>query len=173
VTEVYLGLGSNVGDREAHLAYAVGRLGREGNLTGLSSVYETDPVGYLDQPPFLNLVVRLETSHEPEELLRRIRGIESDRGRQRTFRNAPRTLDIDVLLYGDRQLGLEGLTIPHPRMDERPFVLVPLLELAPELREPGSGRAYRDVLVGLPAEAPVMEPVMPGDRLLKKEAEHP
>lgn len=171
MTDVYLGLGSNVGDREAHLAHAVARLQGEGRVTGVSSVYETDPVGYLDQPPFLNLVVRLETAHDPEDLLRRTRDVEAARGRERAFRNAPRTLDIDILLYGDRQLRLEGLTVPHPRMNDRPFVLVPLLELAPGLLEPGTGRPYREVLDSLPGDRRRMVPVMTGDRLLRRDDE--
>jgi 2-amino-4-hydroxy-6-hydroxymethyldihydropteridine diphosphokinase len=167
VTTVYLGLGSNVGDREAHLGHALEGLARAGRLTGVSSVYETEPVGYLDQPPFLNLVARLDTDLDPSELLLRIRGIEAERGREQTFRNAPRTLDIDVLLYGDQEVRMEGLTVPHPRMHERAFVLVPLLELDPDLREPRSGRSYRRLLDRLPrAEDAGMTPLMPGERLL-------
>lgn len=172
MTRAYLGLGSNVGDREAHLAHALDRLRAEGRLTGVSSVYETDPVGYLDQGPFLNMVARLETERTPEELLAAVVGIESGRGRVRDFPNAPRTLDIDILLYGDRQLRLESLTIPHPRMNKRPFVLVPLLELDPRLREPVTGRGYRDILGALSqgAEAAVRR-LQPAERLLDREAE--
>jgi 2-amino-4-hydroxy-6-hydroxymethyldihydropteridine diphosphokinase len=171
VTRVYLGLGSNVGDREAHLAHALDRLGRDGRLTGLSSVYQTDPVGFLDQPPFLNMVARLETDRAPDDLLWLIRDIEAGRGRERVFPDAPRTLDIDVLLYGDRRLRMEGLTVPHPRMHLRPFVLVPLLELEPGLREPGTGRAYREILDALPPVGDAaVEAIMPGDRLLDTEA---
>jgi 2-amino-4-hydroxy-6-hydroxymethyldihydropteridine diphosphokinase len=173
VTPAYLGLGSNVGRREDHLAFALERLGDSaGHVAGLSSVYRTDPVGYLDQGPFLNMVARVETDHEPEALLRVIRGIEAARGRARTFRNAPRTIDIDILLYGDRQLRMDGLTIPHPRMHERRFVLIPLLELDPDLHDPGSGRRYSELLDGLAAgPGGNVERVMAGERLLERRTE--
>lgn len=148
VVTAYLALGSNVGDREAHLAHAVGGLAAAGRVTGLSSVYETDPVGYADQDPFLNMVVRLETTVPPAGLLALGRRLEAERGRQRTFRNAPRTLDVDILLYGHRQVDEPGLTIPHPRMTGRPFVLVPLLEIDPALEDPVTGRPYGAMLEG-------------------------
>jgi 2-amino-4-hydroxy-6-hydroxymethyldihydropteridine diphosphokinase len=151
VTAVYLGLGSNVGDRQAHLDHAVARLSGAGAVTGLSAVHETDPVGYSEQPRFLNMAVRLETELDPMALLELIFEIEAERGRVRTFRNAPRTLDIDVLLYGDLELRLPGLTVPHPRMAERAFVLEPLLEVESDLREPVTGRSYADILAGLKA----------------------
>lgn len=163
-TVAYLALGANLGDRVAHLRHALRRLAEEGGrLTGVSRVYETDPVGFEDQPPFLNLVARLETPLEPEALLDFARRIEGERGRERTFRNAPRTLDIDVLLYGDRRIDRPGLTVPHPRMNERAFVLVPLLELEPALREPGTGRAYAD---WLEEPTPGIRPVRDGAELL-------
>lgn len=149
MTGVYLGLGSNVGDRAAHLAAALGRLDDLGRVAAVSGVYETDPVGYADQPSFLNLVAVLDTTLEPDALMERIGAIERKEGRVRSFRNAPRTLDIDILLFGDRTLDRPGLTVPHPRMTDRAFVLVPLLELAPALREPRTGRAYREYLDGL------------------------
>lgn len=149
MTDVYLALGSNLGDRAAHLTRGLNRLEEVGEIAALSGVYETEPVGYADQPAFLNMVALLRTDLEPVELMDRIHVIERAAGRERTFRNAPRTLDVDILLYGDRWIAEEGLTVPHPRMTQRPFVLVPLLELAPELREPRTGRpfsAYLDVL---------------------------
>ncbi len=170
MTEVYLGLGSNMGDRERHLAYALHQLRRAGELTGVSAVYQTEPVGYLDQPTFLNLVARLETDLDPEALLALARETEAERRRERSFRNAPRTLDIDVLLYGDRTVDLEGLTVPHPRMNDRAFVLVPLLELDPLRREPGSGRSYADILAAA-GGAQELEPYMPGPRLLELASE--
>lgn len=140
---IHVALGSNLGHRETHLAHALrGLTTGAGPLTGLSGVYETDPVGYADQGPFLNMVVRLETTLEPAALLALGRRLEEERGRERTFRNAPRTLDVDVLLYGDGRVDEPGLTIPHPRMHERPFVLVPLLELEPGLADPVTGRAF-------------------------------
>lgn len=143
---VYLGLGSNVGDRPGNLSGALARLAELGRLTGLSGVYETDPVGFEDQPPFLNLVARLETALEPVELMETIRTIERDLGRVRMFRNAPRSLDIDILVHGEGRVEREGLRVPHPRMTERAFVLVPLLELEPDLVEPETGRPYADYL---------------------------
>jgi 2-amino-4-hydroxy-6-hydroxymethyldihydropteridine diphosphokinase len=143
---VYLGVGTNLGDRVAHLRYAIARMGEVLEITGISAVYETRPVGYVDQPAFLNLVIRARCTLEPAELLAQAKRIERERGRERTFRNAPRTLDIDILLYGETRLDEPGLTIPHPRMAERGFVLRPLLELAPDLKEPGTGRPYRDHL---------------------------
>jgi 2-amino-4-hydroxy-6-hydroxymethyldihydropteridine diphosphokinase len=164
LTATYLGLGSNLGDRVRHLAAAVRAIGELGVVTGVSGVYETDPVGFTDQPAFLNLVVGLDTALEPEALLERIRDIERSEGRRRTFRNAPRTLDIDILLYGERALDRPGLTIPHPRMADRAFVLVPLLELAPGLAEPGTGRVYREHLEALHgAEDPAAD-ALPGIR---------
>jgi 2-amino-4-hydroxy-6-hydroxymethyldihydropteridine diphosphokinase len=175
VTLVYLGLGSNLGRREDHLAHAIARLqafARPGTKLAVSSVYETDPVGHLEQPRFLNMVASLETDLEPEALLHRVREIEAERGRERSFRDAPRTLDIDLLLYGDRRVRSRRLTIPHPRMNDRPFVLVPLLELDPDLQEPGTGRRYVDIL-GQPGQA-ALEPALSGDRLVARgrEADH-
>ncbi len=169
--EAFLGLGSNVGNRRGHLAHALRRLDAATTLTGVSPVYETAPVGYTDQGPFLNLVVRLETGMEPGTLLELVRAIERERGRERTFRNAPRTLDIDILLYGDRTVDRPGLTIPHPRMHERAFVLVPLLALAPEVADPRTGRRLAGVLEELeaggtgPGRAGVRK-VMTGEELL-------
>lgn len=160
---VLLGLGSNVGKRESHLAYALGRLDEVGRVTGVSSVYETDPMGFLEQGAFLNLVARVETGRSPAEVLTLCRSIEAGAGRERTFRNAPRTLDIDLLLYGDERVTDADLSIPHPRMAGRPFVLVPLLELEPEAREPGTGRPYGDLV---DADPPGVRRLFPGERLL-------
>jgi 2-amino-4-hydroxy-6-hydroxymethyldihydropteridine diphosphokinase len=168
VTEVFLGLGSNLSPRKAHLAHAIRRLHQEATVTGISSVYETDPVGFRDQPPFLNMVVRVETGLEPSALLGLARSIEAERGRVRTVRDGPRTLDIDILLFGDRQVRLDGLSVPHPRMHGRRFVLVPLLEVAPEAHDPVSGRPFRELLEGLGAApgADSVRPVMPGQALM-------
>lgn len=145
-TTAFLALGSNVGDRRSHLAHAIRRLDDEDEVTGLSRVFESEPVGYVDQPPFLNMVVRLCTRRSPRELLDLALAIEGERGRERTFRGAPRTLDVDVLLHGRRVVDEPGLELPHPRMADRPFVLVPLLELERGLREPGTGRSYAELL---------------------------
>lgn len=161
----FLGLGSNVGDRRAHLAHALHRLDTLSELTGVSSVWETDPVGYEDQRRFLNLVVRIVTRASPRELLRRTREIERERGRERRFRNAPRTLDIDLLLYGDRVVDEEGLEIPHPRMPERAFVVVPLLELDSGLVDPRTGEPYAEMSAATPSPNE-MDRIMDGEELL-------
>jgi 2-amino-4-hydroxy-6-hydroxymethyldihydropteridine diphosphokinase len=145
----FIALGANLGDRLATLREAASRLGELGVVEAASSVYETDPVGYLDQPPFLNAVVQLRTTLPPEEILRRLLAIEAAMGRTRTFRNAPRTLDLDLLLLGDERLNVPGLTLPHPRLHERAFVLVPLAELAPNARVPGLDRTAAELLAAL------------------------
>lgn len=161
----FLGLGSNVGDRQAHLAHALHQLDALYELTGVSSVWETDPVGYEDQRRFLNLVARIATRASPRELLRTTRKIEAERGRERRFRNAPRTLDIDLLLYGDRVVEEEGLEIPHPRMAERAFVVVPLLELDPGLVDPRTGESYAEMDAATPSSNE-MHRIMDGEELL-------
>ncbi|TMZ46481.1 2-amino-4-hydroxy-6-hydroxymethyldihydropteridine diphosphokinase [Klebsiella pneumoniae] len=149
---VYLGLGSNLGDRLNHLQQAVEQLQAhpEIRVTRVSSIYETVPVGPVEQPDFLNMVVAAETTLAPEELLSAVQEIEQRLHRVRTIRWGPRTLDIDILLYGERVLRQEGLTLPHPRMEERAFVLIPLLEVAGNLRIPGSGATVQARLEAAP-----------------------
>ncbi|MCL2878210.1 MAG: 2-amino-4-hydroxy-6-hydroxymethyldihydropteridine diphosphokinase [Acidobacteria bacterium] len=149
----YISAGSNIGDREANLDFGARRLGKRGNLTRISSVFETEPVGYTDQSWFLNQVFELETSLTPHELLARCNEIERDGGRVRTFPNAPRTLDLDILLYGDQVISEPDLTVPHPRMTERRFVLEPLAEIAPELLHPVEKKTIRDLLARCPDTA--------------------
>jgi 2-amino-4-hydroxy-6-hydroxymethyldihydropteridine diphosphokinase len=134
--KVYLGLGSNLGDRMSNLASAVERLSRKITIKKISSVYETEPVYYKEQPLYLNAALCAVTELDPFELLRFVKGIEGDLGRQTSFRNAPRTIDIDILFYGDQAIETSELTIPHPRIAERAFVLVPLAEIAPRLVHP-------------------------------------
>jgi|SRR5579871_3224409 len=124
-------LGSPAGDPEATMAAAAKRLEELGQVIGSSSLYSTKPVGFADQPRFLNAVVALETDLEPLALLRELLRIEKEFGRDRSsgIRNGPRTLDLDILVYGDERISEAGLAIPHPRIEEREFVLVPLLEL--------------------------------------------
>ncbi len=138
----YLGLGANVGDREANLREAVRLLDQTRGVEVLrrSSVYETAPVGVTDQPPFLNQVIEVRTTLTPRGLLARALEVEAALGRVRRERWGPRPIDIDLLFYGDETLDLPGLTVPHPRMGERTFVLVPLAELAPERLLPGGER---------------------------------
>ena len=144
----YVGLGSNLGEREATLREALTRLGELDGvaLVAVSSFRETDPVGNVDQPRFVNGAAEIETNLGARELLDRLLEVERSLGRDRSReeRWGPRTVDLDLLLYGDETVGEVGLEIPHPRLAERPFVLEPLLELDPELRLP-NGRALRDL----------------------------
>jgi 2-amino-4-hydroxy-6-hydroxymethyldihydropteridine diphosphokinase len=129
----YVALGSNLGRREAFLKSAIDCLRALGSIRA-SSVYETDPVGYTEQPPFLNMVVELQTALRPLELLKQLLAIEQEHGRTRDIRFGPRTLDLDLLLYDDEYICFQSLQVPHPRMWERAFVLVPLAELVPNRR---------------------------------------
>lgn len=132
---VFIGVGANLDDPETGVRRAIDALGQipETRLVATSSLYRTAPVGYLDQPDFVNAVAELETRLDPPVLLSQLLSIEQRFGRKRSTRNAPRTLDLDMLLYGDRQMQTKNLTLPHPRMAERAFVLVPLAEIAPEV----------------------------------------
>ena len=142
MTRAYVGLGANLGDRERTLRAAVEALGAEDGVevVAVSALRETDPVGVGDQPRFLNGAAELETTLTARELLGRLLAIEQSFGRVRVpGEHGPRTLDLDLLLYGDAQLDEPGLTVPHPRLHERRFVLEPLAELAPGLVVPGRG----------------------------------
>lgn len=149
---VYLSLGSNIGNRERNLRMAIDRLDApDFRVQRVSPVYETEPVDYTDQEWFLNLVVEAETFLSPEELLARSQQIEHHLGRVRTVAKGPRIIDIDILLYGDIVLHTAALEIPHPRMEQRRFVLAPLADLAPDLRHPVTGRTAREMLDAAPA----------------------
>ena len=150
----YVGLGSNLGDRAAYLLLGLSALSRlpETRLLRLSPVYETDPVGP-PQPPYLNMVAELETELSPKGLLAEMLRIEKALGRERRERWGPRTLDLDLLLYGDLVLEEEGLSVPHPRLHERAFVLVPLLDLLPEGRHPLLGQSFAELLASLDASS--------------------
>jgi 2-amino-4-hydroxy-6-hydroxymethyldihydropteridine diphosphokinase len=147
----YLGLGSNVGDRQTQLRGAIDDLRGQGvEVEAVSSLYETEPVGeILDQPDFLNAAVRIRTSLEPDQLLDVCKAIEADHGRALGGpRHGPRPIDIDLLLLGDIEMGTDRLTLPHPEVTSRRFVLLPLLELDPELRLP-NGTQLRAALENL------------------------
>jgi len=147
---VYLSFGSNVGDREAQLRDAVARLGAAGRVVALSSVYETEPVELTGQPWFLNCAVALETEKSPKELMTAILDIEQEMGRRRVLRKGPRSIDIDILLFGGTIMDSTELTIPHPAMHHRRFVLEPLAEIAPELQHPVLKKTIRELLDALP-----------------------
>src|SRR5579885_1534462 len=149
---VYLALGANIGDRRGNLAAALQRLREVMEIEIISSIYETDPVGYIDQPRFLNIVCRGKTWLQAENLLKYAKEIEFAIGRRPSFRNGPRPIDIDILLYDDLKLQQEHLTIPHPRMRERAFVLAPLSEIAPEVIDPVSGKTAQELLAGVSQE---------------------
>ncbi len=143
---VYLSLGSNLGDREANLRAALRLL----NPRRVSPIYETEPVDHTAQPFFLNLVAEVETSLMPMQLLSHTQRIERDLGRKRTIPKGPRTIDIDILLYGTTIIASKRLEIPHPRLHERRFVLKPLADLAPDLRHPVTHLTVREMLQALP-----------------------
>src|SRR5215211_6744551 len=155
MAKAYIGLGSNLGDRMTTLRTAIERFESLGRVTSVSSLYKTEPVGYLEQPSFLNAVVALETALAPADLLRALLGIERDLGRARSFPNAPRTLDLDLLLVDNVILDTPELTLPHPRQHRRAFVLFPLAELNPEMVHPVSGQTIRQLLRALPDQGGV------------------
>ncbi len=154
---VYLGIGSNLGDREANLKGALDALSGQVEIEKISSIYETEPVGYAEQPWFLNLVCRGETGMEPLDLLSLAKRIEAQMGRQESFRNAPRPVDIDIIFFDDRMIETEGLIVPHPRVGERGFVLIPLAQIAPELIHPGNGKSIKNLLSELEGSEQVRE----------------
>ncbi|AIK38052.1 MULTISPECIES: 2-amino-4-hydroxy-6-hydroxymethyldihydropteridine diphosphokinase [Bacillus] len=134
---VYVALGSNIGDRYVYLLQAIELLNKNPHIQveDVSSVYETDPVGYTDQNRFLNLVIKISTNLLPQELLKVTQKVEIDLGRKREIRWGPRTIDIDILLYNQENIEAENLIVPHPRMFERAFVIVPLLEINQDIKQ--------------------------------------
>ena len=142
----YIGVGSNIGDRARYLAAAVDSLRDLGEIIALSHVYETEPHDVPStQERYLNMVVGLDTALEPSDLLDQLLAIEREHGRVRVVRNAPRALDLDILFYGSQTIQLPRLSVPHPRVHERAFVLVPLSEVAPDLMHPTLRRSIRDL----------------------------
>ena len=153
----YLGLGSNLGDREENLRKALSLLGESVEIIALSSVYETEPWGYAEQPSFLNLVCGFWTSLSPPELLALVQEVERRLGRVRTIRYGPRTIDVDILLYGDRIVDTPDLQIPHPRIPERAFVLAPFAEIAPDVEHPTLKRPISALLADAPGRETVVK----------------
>lgn len=131
MNKVYLGLGSNIGKSKENIERAISLLGKKVNIVSKSSYYRTEPVGFKDQPWFLNMVIEVETDLEPIELLDFTQGIEKEMKRVKTRLNGPRIIDIDILLYNNLKMDSERLSIPHPRMQDRAFVMVPMHEIAP------------------------------------------
>jgi len=142
---VYLALGSNLGDRFANLKQAIDSLTPQLEVKAKSSVYETPPWGFEDQPKFLNQVVKAKTYLDPEPLLKHLKRLEVALGRQASFPNGPRLIDMDILFYDDLILNTSSLVIPHPRLHERGFVLLPLMELNPDLVHPLSKKSVREM----------------------------
>jgi len=149
VVTVYLGLGANMGSRQDNIDKALDYLAQRLRLGKVSSVYDTEPLGNVEQPRFLNLVCQVYTMLAPTALLALAKGIERKMGRLPGPSSAPRPIDIDILFCGDRVIETPELVIPHPRLTERAFVLIPLAEIAPELVHPASGKTIKELLKGV------------------------
>lgn len=145
---VYLALGSNLGDRVENLKEAVAALPPQMEVKAKSLIYETPPWGYEDQPRFLNQVLMAETYLDPEPLMKHIKRLEIALGRKASFRNGPRLIDIDILFFDDLVMSTPALTLPHPRLHERGFVLLPMMDIAPDLVHPVIRMSIREMLVG-------------------------
>ncbi len=152
---VYIGIGTNLGNREKNCRKALEGLEETGvRVTKRSTLYETDPWGVKDQPPFINMAVEVETALLPEDLLEKLKAIETTMGREKTYRWGPRVIDLDILFYDDLVVDTGSLRIPHPRLHERTFVLEPLSEIAPEFIHPVMGRSIKELLGGVKSSSP-------------------
>ena len=158
----YLSLGSNLGDREGHLRDAISRLGSEGRVAAVSSFYETEPVEVTTQPWFLNCAIALETPKTPEVLMATILRIDNGMGRKSGQKKGPRTIDIDILLFGNAVIATPQLTVPHPAMQQRRFVLEPLAAVRPEAVHPQFNKTVLELLEALPAGQEVRRKIQPG-----------
>jgi 2-amino-4-hydroxy-6-hydroxymethyldihydropteridine diphosphokinase len=156
---IFLGLGSNIGDRAANLKDAIKLLGIP--IVAISSMYETEPVDYLDQPWFLNQVLQCETSFHPLKLLEQCQKVENELGRTRAISKGPRIIDIDLLFYNDEVMNTAELTIPHPSIPQRKFVLVPLAEIAPDFVHPELNLTIRKLLERCPDKSAVKRIAVP------------
>ncbi len=145
MTLAYIGIGSNLERPQVHVKRAMDELGElpQSTVAARSSLYRSAPIGYASQPDFINAVAALDTALAPRRLLQELERIEARHGRNRSFQNAPRTLDLDLLLFAGEEIQEDDLVVPHPRMHERAFVLKPLIEIAPDAQIPGRGSAAR------------------------------
>ncbi len=143
MVKVYAGIGSNLEDRENNIEAAIGMLNKKCRVLKISSLYETEPVGYKEQGWFLNCALEIETNLKPEELLKFFHSIEKSLGRKKTIKNGPRTMDLDILFYGDQIIKTKRLDVPHPRLHGRMFVLMPLDELCPDFMHPKLKKSVR------------------------------
>lgn len=158
---VYLSLGSNLGDRAENLRLALEKLGDLGTVQAVSALYETEPVGLASQPWFLNCAAKFDTEKMPRQLIAGILNLEQAMGRQRKQKDGPRMIDIDILLFGSSVIDTHSLTVPHPRLHERRFVLEPLAEIAPDARHPIFKRTIRELRDALPPGQTVRRLVEP------------
>ena len=143
--KVYIGLGSNLGDRKKLLKEALHEIEEFASIENQSKVIETDPVGYTEQPKFLNMVAEIKTPLTPLQLIFRLQEIEHKMGRTREIKNGPRTIDLDILLFGDKVINQPNLKIPHPQMHKRKFVMIPLNEIAPNTNHPTLNQSIKEL----------------------------